>query len=765
MNIQNSVREQLFRKPISFAKTTVLRPSQPVVMLFFILFTVLFTLSIPVSAWSQAKLATAMDTNTETSVEIPSVLTPTVIDGLLSRLTDAEVRAVLREDLERQAEEQALAATEEIDFFMVADQRLTLMKTRISERVVRWAGRIANLNERLPTYHKRLASAESGFIGMVIAALILIVIGFSAGAIVTYFTRGVRSMLANVTDAGYWSRLSRTVVLGLIEILPIFAFQFATQLAVPFLDAALGPLMAMIWIYTNGVWWSWFVIMISRRAFAPDLTQIRITTLTDNAAKNVHARIRKSVLIGLTGWLLGGVFLHLGFGFPPAIVSVALSGTCITLYLVYSVAKNYVAIQKATQFALDGESPQPDAPLSLVAITLPWLMSAYIFGIGTYWLLHWLERGQHQLYGPLGTLIVFLTLPIFDRLGDGLISTFLDTSTAAGKRYKDVLHSTWRIAYGTIALFAIFSFWGIDLLSFAKGEMAPVWASAGFDIVITVLIGYMIWRLIKAALYREARTNVGSEDADPDAPPISRLDTLVPLFRNVLLGMLAIIVLMISLSAVGVDIGLLIASAGVVGIAIGFGAQTLVRDIFSGIFFLADDAFRVGEYIELDKETRGEVESISIRSLQLRHHRGAVITIPFGELKKITNHNREWVIYKMPFRMEPDTDPQKFKKLVKMVGAEFMAHPEHGPKFIEPLKSQGVFYVDDDSALVMRVKFKCLPRAQFVIRREIYHRLRTVFAENDLHIARRKVEVVGGDENMPGAVIDEVDPPKGAAIA
>ncbi len=763
MNTQFAQREQLLRKSASTVNAAVTRPLQPVLLTFFTLCVFIILQIIPETAWSQTRLTTVVDTNTKTPVEIPSVLTPTVIDGLLSRLTDAELRAVLREDLERQAEEQARSATEEIDFLMVVKQRLTDMKTRISERVMRWADRIANLDDRLPTYRKKLASAESGFIGMIIAALILIAIGFSASAAVTYFTRGLRSMLANVTNAGYWSRLSRTGALGLIETLPIFTFQFATQLAVPFLEAALGPLMGMIWIYTNGVWWSWFVIMLSRRVFAPDLAQIRITALTDNAAKNVHARIHKSVLIGLMGWLLGGVFLHLGFGFPPAIVSVALSGASITLYLVYSVARNYAEIQKATQLALDRERPKTDTSHSYVAVALPWLMSAYIFGIGTYWLLHWLERGQHQLYGPLGTLIVFLTLPIFDRLGDALISTFLDTSTATGKRYKDVLHSTWRIVYGTIAIFIIFSFWGINLLKFAKGEMAPVWASAGFDIVITVLIGYMIWRLIKAALHTEARTNIGDEGVDPDAPPISRLDTLVPLFRNVLLGMLAIIVLMISLSAIGVDIGLLIASAGVIGIAIGFGAQSLVRDIFSGIFFLADDAFRVGEYIELDAETRGEVESISIRSLQLRHHRGAVITIPFGELKKITNHNREWVIYKMPFRMEPETDPLKFKKLVKMVGAEFMAHPEHGPKFIEPLKSQGVYYVDDDSALVMRVKFKCLPRAQFVIRREIYHRLRTVFAENDLHIARRKVEVVGGDDNLAGAVIDEVDPPKAAA--
>jgi moderate conductance mechanosensitive channel len=205
------------------------------------------------------------------------------------------------------------------------------------------------------------------------------------------------------------------------------------------------------------------------------------------------------------------------------------------------------------------------------------------------------------------------------------------------------------------------------------------------------------------------------------------------------------VVAMIVLASLGLDIGPLIASAGIVGIAIGFGAQTLVRDVFSGIFFLVDDAFRVGEYIELDPKLRGEVEAISIRSLQLRHHRGAVITIPFGELKQITNHNRDWAIYKMQFRMEPETDPEAFRKLVKKIGQEFLAHPEHGGKFVEPLKSQGIYYVDDDSAPVMRVKFKCRPRAQFVLRREIYHRLRAAFAENGLRLARRKVEVVGPD--------------------
>ncbi|MEO1503791.1 MAG: mechanosensitive ion channel family protein, partial [Pseudomonadota bacterium] len=218
-----------------------------------------------------------------------------------------------------------------------------------------------------------------------------------------------------------------------------------------------------------------------------------------------------------------------------------------------------------------------------------------------------------------------------------------------------------------------------------------------------------------------------------------------------LLIVLTVVVLMIILSSLGVSIGPLLASAGIVGIAVGFGAQTLVRDIFSGMFFLIDDAFRVGEYIELDPETRGQVEAISIRSLQLRHHRGSVITIPFGEMKSVTNHNRDWVIYKMPFRLEPDTDPLKVKKIVKRIGFELLEDPEHGPKFLEPLKSQGVFQIDDDSALIMRVKFKCKPRMQFVLRREVYHRLQAAFDEAGIKFARKKVEVISSDPVAAGA--------------
>ncbi|MCB1832503.1 MAG: mechanosensitive ion channel, partial [Geminicoccaceae bacterium] len=109
----------------------------------------------------------------------------------------------------------------------------------------------------------------------------------------------------------------------------------------------------------------------------------------------------------------------------------------------------------------------------------------------------------------------------------------------------------------------------------------------------------------------------------------------------------------------------------------GFGAQALVRDIVSGVFFLIDDAFRVGEYIEMG-ELRGTVESISLRSLRVRHHRGAVHTIPFGELKSLTNYSRDWVMMKLEFRVPFDTDLKLAKKLVKQIDQELRANPDYG---------------------------------------------------------------------------------------
>jgi small-conductance mechanosensitive channel len=213
------------------------------------------------------------------------------------------------------------------------------------------------------------------------------------------------------------------------------------------------------------------------------------------------------------------------------------------------------------------------------------------------------------------------------------------------------------------------------------------------------------------------------------------------------------------LGELGINILPILAGAGVVGLAIGFGAQTLVKDIISGVFFLVDDAFRKGEYIDIGS-VKGTVEKISLRSMQLRHHNGPLHTIPFGDIRHVTNFSRDWVIMKLKLRLTYDTDPEMVRKLIKKLGQEMMEDPALGPLFLQPLKSQGVIEMED-SAQIMRVKFMTRPGDQWGLRRVVFARLHDLFEEHGIRFASR--EVVVRVENPSGEMTTDDRAALGAA--
>lgn len=266
------------------------------------------------------------------------------------------------------------------------------------------------------------------------------------------------------------------------------------------------------------------------------------------------------------------------------------------------------------------------------------------------------------------------------------------------------------------------------------------------DSAAALLIADLVWTWARTAIDR--RLNAYRPPTDGSAPgPEARMATLLPLLRVVLMVTLLLMVAMSILSSIGVNIAPILAGASVLGIAIGFGAQSLVKDVVSGIFFLIDDAFRVGEYVEID-QLRGTVEKISIRSLQIRHHRGAVHTLPFGELKSMTNYSRDWVIMKLEFRVPFDTDMKLVKKLIKQVGAQLKEHPEYGDSILETLKSQGVRRMEEFN-MVIGVKFMTRPGEQWLVRRDAYQGVRDIFEANGIRMAERNVKVeIAGDEAL-----------------
>ena len=224
----------------------------------------------------------------------------------------------------------------------------------------------------------------------------------------------------------------------------------------------------------------------------------------------------------------------------------------------------------------------------------------------------------------------------------------------------------------------------------------------------------------------------------------TRLGTIMPLVRGTGQVIIAVLAVLAVLGQIGVNVTPLLAGAGIVGVAVGFGAQTLVRDIISGVFFLIDDAFRKGEYIDIGSVT-GTVEAISIRSMQLRHHNGPLHTIPFGEIRHLTNFSRDWVMMKLPLRVTYDTDVERLRKLIKRLGQDLLDDPELGPKFLQPLKSQGVIQMED-SAMIVRVKFMTRPGDQWTLRTKVFARIRELFEREGIKFAHREVTVRIADQ-------------------
>jgi small-conductance mechanosensitive channel len=431
-----------------------------------------------------------------------------------------------------------------------------------------------------------------------------------------------------------------------------------------------------------------------------------------------------------------------------------------------------------------------------------WMISiAYVLAI---WFLSIGKRaatGESSMIPGIGSLLLFAFIPFFDRglqflvswyfrdkpapqdsaeadeidsladeidsLADDeevvdLISSEADTISAPGYVATSLRYA--RTIMALVILFIFVRLWNINLEAISAQLIGQTFANALFDIGITVLLTWAMWGMIRISIERKLSEGKSDspEEGESEAGGLggSRVETVLPLIRVSIKITLIIMAVLISLSSLGVNIGPLIAGAGVLGIAIGFGAQTLVRDIVSGFFYLLDDAFRIGEYVVID-QIRGSVEKISLRSFQLRHHEGPVHTIPYGEIRTLTNWSRDWAIMKFELRIPFETDIEMVRKMIKQIGIDMTEDPVFGPLMLAPLKSQGVNRIDD-SALIIRCKFTAIPGQQYLIRREAFTRIQRVFEEKGIQFAPRRVLVEATTPaeaiNAAAASIDQEKP-------
>ncbi|TXL69138.1 mechanosensitive ion channel family protein [Vineibacter terrae] len=543
---------------------------------------------------------------------------------------------------------------------------------------------------------------------------------------------------------------------------------YGTGIVAAFAVGSVGAFLALDWPPLLGeIVLSYLVAFLAVRLalvagrfiLAPGGERFRILPMTTPAAAFWHRRFALFV-----GWL--------AFGW----VTVALAGTLgvsldVRRIVAYVLGLGLLAIgleavwrrpRPAPQPVQDGERAPARGWFGGVAGTV--LLSIYFVLLWLFWVasampLFWLavvavalpatmaatQRAVNHILRPPGAADA-------DAASPGLIAISLGRGLRAA------------LIVGAVVLLA--HAWHVNLADMTAGDALTTRLVRGtLNVVVVALVTDFVWHILKALIDRKlgAAQAGGSPDSE-EARRQARLRTLLPILRNVLFIVLLVMAVLTALASVGIEIGPLIAGAGVVGVAVGFGAQTLVRDIFSGMFYLLDDAFRVGEYIQ-SGNYKGVVESFSLRSIKLRHHRGPLYTVPFGVLGAIQNMSRDWVIDKMGVGVTYDTDVDKVKKLIKQIGKELSEIPEFAPHILEPLKMQGVEQFGD-YAIRIRMKIKTKPGQQFTIRRRAYAMIKKAFEANGIKFASPTVTVAGGGGDAAAVArqgLELVQPPPAAS--
>lgn len=475
-----------------------------------------------------------------------------------------------------------------------------------------------------------------------------------------------------------------------------------------------------------------FLFSPQRGAFWQNVERFRIVPM-DNALALFWFRR----LALFSGWLAFGwvtVEILVGLGMAPPARAIIAYGLGLGLLVI-----GIEGAWRRTHYALSDDGIGGSKAVA-------WFLTVFFVVLWVFWVA--------RAMGFFWTAALVVALPVFigatQRAVNHLLRPADEEEAQDQPRVPSVLAVCLErglravLIIGAALLFA--RAWDIDLVSLTAGdELITRLTRGALNAVVIILLADFAWAVLRTAIDRKlAGAELPEDKNSEEARRLARVRTLLPILRNALMIVLAAMTVLMAMAAVGIEIGPLIAGAGVVGVAVGFGAQTLVRDIFSGMFFLLDDAFRVGEYIQ-SGSYKGTVEAFSLRSIKLRHHRGPLYTVPFGELSAIQNMSRDWVIDKLVVSVTYDTDLENAKKLIKQIGKDLAADPEFAPHILQPLKMQGVEQFGD-FAIELRLKIMTKPGEQFVIRRRAYALLKKAFDANGIKFAFPMVKVAGGDE-------------------
>jgi small-conductance mechanosensitive channel len=677
--------------------------------------------------------------------KLPEPLTPETARELVSRLSDEEVRKLLLQQLDRAAQPGG-KAKDGAGADMLGNVHRGAGAAR--EGVTQLVAAMGNLPDATRATIAHLSEPDGiGVLGMALGMFALaLALSALVEGLVRRATRAWREQLRNRPAEGLLSGIVRlamriaveigyVLVFGAVGLVMFFALWQGHEARRVLLLGLLGAVvMARI------------AAAVADFLLAPRRPDARLLPLDDATAKTLTRAV--TAVVAIVGVMIALSQTYAAAGAERAI-SEAVQLTLGAVIMAISLATVWRVRRPIGDLIRRSGGGSPIA--GWAADLWPFAAIVYLLSVfsGRVWeAISGTEAGRGE--GVL-SLAILVGMPVVDfalsrMLAVAAAAPRTDVPTVMGtllRSYEPVLRRLIHILVVVAGVLALGKLWELDLFGMAEKSLGGQIASALLGIGLVLLIAYIVWEIARTAIDRR----LAEEASVPEGSATSRLRTLLPLLRVFVAITLVVMTVLSILAALGVNIVPLLAGASIVGVAIGFGSQTLVKDIVSGAFFLMDDAFRVGEYIEVG-DAKGTVEKITVRAVFLRHHRGALNILPYGQITRLRNTSRDWMIMILEFRLALETDLRKVKKIVKTIGEEIGADPELAPALLSPIKSQGVV-ATDESSLTVRVKYTVRPGdTAFMIRRVAYEKILKAFREAGIEFASRRVAVYvpPGDE-------------------
>jgi small-conductance mechanosensitive channel len=538
--------------------------------------------------------------------------------------------------------------------------------------------------------------------------------------------------------ARVWQSLIRLpFVLGrlLLELLPVLAF---VGVATMLLGTEIGELATtrlVIFAVVNAYALSRGLICMTRALAGPfGLIRVRAET-----AAYIEIWARRIVTVAVTGIAFANVALLLGLHRAGYAALLRLVMLIVHLFVVVIILQCRRQVAAAIR-APDGREGATAIARNRIAALWHYLAIALDLALWAVWALNIRNGYALLLQYFVGTIAVVLitrlativVLSLIDRgfrISPDILQRFPGLEARAN-RYLPLLRKIVSAVIAVIGFVALLEVWGVDaIVWFYGGQIGSRLLSAVVTIGIAALAAAVIWEASNALMDRQ----LNALSRDGHYARAARLRTFQPMLRTALLCVIVAVVGLTALSEIGVNVAPLLAGAGIVGIAIGFGSQKLVQDLITGLFLLLENTVQVGDNVTVSGLS-GTVENVSIRTIRLRAGDGAVHIVPFSAVTTLTNSSRGAGNAAVSVNVAYKEDTDRAGQILKDIVTEMRKESEYRQAIRGDLELWGVDKVDGAMASIVG-QIRCTDSGRWPVQREFNRRMKRRFQECGIEIA------------------------------